>query len=290
MESVLYFVSINMTTVIMVLIGFLIIALFALTVYDILIRKNEAKQEVLEDFTDEFSCSENFHENYPPEPVDVKAPINEIKYVEEDPELEKTKAKIELEKLKEELAKQELKPEVPLEVPSFEEPAQEEPVKENPKILETFSPVAIETAEVKHEKESIEDDIEAYEASQEEDAIISLDELTKVMETRTFDNSTIEEDESIPISIDELYKQTKPTVKLDDFETVSSKISIEDVVDPLKMPRADNVSIISPIFGRLDEELDLELENTADLDKLNEEIRKTNEFLATLKELKSKLN
>lgn len=287
MESVLYFVSINMTTVIMVLIGFLIIALFALTVYDILIRKNEAKQEVLEDFTDEFSGSENFHENYPPEPVDVKAPINEIKYVEEDPELEKTKAKLELEKLKEELAKQNAGPAEALDVPLATK--EETIVKEEvAPVLETFSPLVIDSG-----KKAAEDfdDIKAFEDKQEEDAIISMDELSKVIKTRTIENTSYEEDESMPISIDELYQKSgKASIKLDDFETIDEKISIEDVVDPLRMPRAENVSIISPIFGRLDEEIDLKLENTADLDKLNEEIKKTNEFLKTLKELKSKLN
>ena len=35
---------------------------------------------------------------------------------------------------------------------------------------------------------------------------------------------------------------------------------------------------------------ELELENTANYEKLDEEIRKTNEFLATLKELQKKLD
>ena len=35
---------------------------------------------------------------------------------------------------------------------------------------------------------------------------------------------------------------------------------------------------------------DIELENTANFEKLDEEIRKTNEFLMTLKELQKKLD
>ena len=49
--------------------------------------------------------------------------------------------------------------------------------------------------------------------------------------------------------------------------------------------------IISPVFGiDTDEDLgNITLENTANLDKLSEEIRKTNEFLNTLKELRKNL-
>ncbi len=288
MEDILYFLSINMTTVIMVLIGLLIIALFALTIYDMMIKKKEAAELGLEDFTDEFSADENIEyiATYD-EPISTSDPIKEIKYVEEDPELEKTKAKLELEKLKEELAKQNAGPAEALDVPLATK--EETIVKEKvAPVLETFSPLVIDSG-----KKAAEDfdDIKAFEDKQEEDAIISMDELSKVIKTRTIENTSYEEDESMPISIDELYQKSgKASVKLDDFETIDEKISIEDVVDPLRMPRAENVSIISPIFGRLDEEIDLKLENTADLDKLNEEIKKTNEFLKTLKELKSKLN
>ena len=50
--------------------------------------------------------------------------------------------------------------------------------------------------------------------------------------------------------------------------------------------------IISPIYG-IERELtkeELELENTADYEKLDAEIKKTNEFLMTLKELQKKLD
>ena len=53
--------------------------------------------------------------------------------------------------------------------------------------------------------------------------------------------------------------------------------------------------IISPIYGIEKKDTDMspteiELENTANYDKLDEEIKKTNEFLMTLRELQKKLD
>lgn len=46
---------------------------------------------------------------------------------------------------------------------------------------------------------------------------------------------------------------------------------------------------ISPVYGIGVNEDKLQLEQTANLEKLNEEIRKTNEFLKALKEIKKEL-
>ena len=51
--------------------------------------------------------------------------------------------------------------------------------------------------------------------------------------------------------------------------------------------------VISPVYGIEKEEIsanELELENTANYEKLDEEIKKTNEFLMTLRELQKKLD
>ena len=52
--------------------------------------------------------------------------------------------------------------------------------------------------------------------------------------------------------------------------------------------------MISPVYGiehpNTSSATDIELENTANYEKLDEEIRKTNEFLMTLKELQKKLD
>ena len=77
-------------------------------------------------------------------------------------------------------------------------------------------------------------------------------------------------------------------VKLDDFNTIKEPVK--------KVYQEDHIfqksPIISPIFGIEKEEssTNMELENTANYEKFDDEIKKTNEFLTTLKELQKKLN
>ena len=73
---------------------------------------------------------------------------------------------------------------------------------------------------------------------------------------------------------------------LDNFDTVDkSKIYRDDIV-------FKSSPIISPIFGIEEKPSsnDMMLENTANYDKFDEEIKKTNEFIVTLKELQEKLD
>ena len=64
------------------------------------------------------------------------------------------------------------------------------------------------------------------------------------------------------------------------------KEEIETVKNDIKTIEFD-----SPIYGiKEDTTKNIELENTADYDKLDAEIKKTNEFLMTLRELQSKLD
>ena len=94
-----------------------------------------------------------------------------------------------------------------------------------------------------------------------------------------------------PGVIEEIHTEPsiKETVKLDDFaiKTGDHKFKISPV--------------ISPVYGTMEEEpkeivedfnanAKLKLEQTANLEKLDEELRKTNEFLAVLKELQKKLD
>ena len=82
-------------------------------------------------------------------------------------------------------------------------------------------------------------------------------------------------DGSIPVPIKP--KETK-TVKMDDFKTI-------------KTSKYRPTPVISPIFGlEKNYKKDLELENTANYEKLDEEIKKTNEFMMTLKELQQQQN
>ena len=168
----------------------------------------------------------------------------------------------------------------------------------------------------KLENEEKEENIELtkFETEQEENAIISLDELIAKGKTITEQNEVTQyqDDGNEPISIKELEerykrekeqvevlevkepKEEKPKLSIDDF------LSAKEKVTPLKEAYSEKKStyhpspIISPIYGIEEEPVKksttLELENTANYDKFDEEIRKTNEFLSKLKELQQKLD
>ena len=169
----------------------------------------------------------------------------------------------------------------------------------------------------KLENEEKEENIELtkFETEQEENAIISLDELIAKGKTITEQNEVTQyqDDGNEPISIQELEerykrekeqievleveeepKEEKPKLSIDDF------LSAKEKVTPLKEAYSENKTtyhpspIISPIYGIEEEPVrkntTLELENTTNLQKFDEEIRKTNEFLSKLKELQQKLD
>lgn len=216
----------------------------------------------------------------------------EIKYVEEDEELEKTKAQIELKNLKEELLKAELL---------------EKEKEKAKKVLEENAPT----------KDEI---IDEFESSQEENAIISLDEFNKISDRVYDENEEIQykDEGNEPISIQELEAlyNTKEIKALDDeFLDITVKeekpvVEVSDIKVDIKEPilkpatsivKTENIEksttkfknspIISPVFGldSNDNVSNIEVENTANLDKLSEEIKKTTEVLNTLKELRKNL-
>lgn len=188
-----------------------------------------------------------------------KEPVKEeIKYVDES--LEQTKAQQELQRLTEELKE----------------------IEDNPKNIELTN----------------------FELEQEETAIISLDELLKKGDT-LYDQNEItqyEDEGNEPINLKELEErfkeqQEKPKpVTLEDFKTAGtpSQVTIDEVMVNKEEKKFKSSPVISPIYGieknNVAKEDSLELENTANYEKLDEEIRKTNEFLQILKELQKKLD
>ena len=64
---------------------------------------------------------------------------------------------------------------------------------------------------------------------------------------------------------------------------------VEDLPEISSTKKFQSSPFISPVYGIGVNEDKLQLEQTANLEKLNEEIRKTNEFLKALKELKKNL-
>lgn len=147
-----------------------------------------------------------------------------------------------------------------------------------------------------------------YEERQEESAIISLEELVlkskKLYEANELSQYADEGDE--PISLQELEKKVeKRAASYDEPFVIENVVSIEDMVEEkeyVQVP-ADNLNvvdkkfksspIISPVYGIEEDgvnEKDIELENTANYEKLDAEIKRTTEFLMTLKELQKRLD
>ena len=169
----------------------------------------------------------------------------------------------------------------------------------------------------KLENEDKEENIELtkFETEQEENAIISLDELIAKGKTITEQNEVTQyqDDGNEPISIQELEeryrkekeqvevleveeepKAQKPKLSIDDFLSAKEKVPSINEAYTEKKSTYHPSPIISPIYGIEEEPVKknttLELENTANYEKFDEEIRKTNEFLSKLKELQQKLD
>lgn len=192
----------------------------------------------------------------------------------------------------------------------------------------------------KAEQEAKTIDLTSYEEEQEENAIISLDELMKKSkEMYTSNEITQYADEgNEPISIEDLERRmqavkedittiTTPVenheqsassiveelepvkVTLADFNTIKVTEPVEQTIDeqptsitvesvkPLSESyqntrKFERTPVISPIYGieKTETAENIALENTANYDKLDEEIKKTNEFLMTLRELQKNLD
>jgi len=388
--------------VIIVLVAIIVLLILAIIVLDIINRKKnqnsslenddllldeEEKKELLAQSGEKgtvLSCNEfdvNQEKNESiSEKVDMvpKAkPIEEIKYVEENDELEKTKAKIELESLKEELMRQEeerirdeaIKENITLEVkeslkavePTVLEPEKAvispeaglnndvvEPTMQDLKTIvatvdnaETVNKEKIEVAEIagaideqikKEEaaKEAnlvrvnevqedlnellemgINEKITLHEDEQEEKAILSVEQFDRISDevydsNEVVQNAYLDEGEE-PISLQELENlyntREMKTVKLDNFTEIDRKTETPKIIidekeikkmedlPPIALDKKFKSSpFISPVYGISKTKESIELEQTANLDKLNEEIKKTNEFLKTLKELQKNLD
>lgn len=169
----------------------------------------------------------------------------------------------------------------------------------------------------KAEEETRNIDLTSYEEAQERDAIISLDELIKKSKEMYANNeiTQYEDEGNEPISLADLEKKYAKSlvteiekeaiepvlVEQEEKEPIHEQLAIEDF-ENIKIEEKRPVyqetfkykpsPIISPIYGieKTPSQADIELENTANYEKLDEEIKKTNEFLMTLKELQKHLD
>ena len=159
--------------------------------------------------------------------------------------------------------------------------------------------------EIVIEEENYSDTINSFEEKQEEDAIISLDELLEKGKSLYDSNEKTQyiDDDTAPISLEELATQAGGVIthydepfiienvvpKEELIENVSEVMVMDDfnTVKDNNIKRFKNTPFISPIYGI--DKRELELENTANYDKFDKEINKSNEFIMSLKDLQDKL-
>ena len=127
-------------------------------------------------------------------------------------------------------------------------------------------------------KDPFEDTITNFEIEQEENAIISLDELTKISNNLYDSNEYIQYDDgNEPITIDEVINKYNYNLQteVDNTNNVLVNNVMDDIVPKTRMERL---------------EYEMAFENTANFDKLDMEMRRTNDFLNSLNELYEKQN
>ena len=248
--------------------------------------------------------------------LNIKESAN-VKYVEENAELEKTKAKMELENLREKLKQEEeekqrlIAEKLALEEEKKSQKEQIEiledtivdlkpvvdkvkEIEEDEKTKEIEIPIARKVEELEKTKELNIPVIPAVDLSNdEEDAIISYEELKNAQNFGYTDeemyNNVDEEDAIISVQeLEKLYNESqKIEVSLEDKKEINN---IESNTVNVEKENFKNSPNISPVYGYAKTDQDLVLEQTQNLEKLNEEIRKTNEFLKMLKDLKKNLD
>lgn len=131
---------------------------------------------------------------------------------------------------------------------------------------------------------SLEDTLTNLETIEEENAIISYQELLENTHDLTM---ALEDDGDEPITLDEVFKLFNGSN--------DNGIVINEALEAIPIEDAyhgefNSTPYLSPINGVESESLaEIQLENTANLEKLDKEIRKTNQFLNILNELKKNL-
>ena len=128
-------------------------------------------------------------------------------------------------------------------------------------------------------KDPFEDTITNFEIEQEENAIISLDELSKISNNLYDSNEIVQYDDgNEPITIDEVINKYNNNLQTEVDNT--NNVLVNNVMNDIVMPKTR--------VERL--EYEMAFENTANYDKLDIEMRQTNDFLNSLKEVHEKHN
>lgn len=225
-------------------------------------------------------------------PIKVKEESVEPKYMEEIIPTPKSDVK--------EMTYNELKEDVEeLEYYDRTEPNREEALSELARITKELEEQANE--------ERMQSDIRSYEDEREKEAIISYDELL-----HKTGQVEVSDEVNAPISVNELNIKEEDPIKSELTEAIAKATGEEPVIlQSIEETDISNLKedvsitstinneirkfkrspIISPIYGIENNKIEkqMEFENTANYEKLDAEIKKTNEFLSTIKELQKKL-
>ena len=241
---------------------FLLLIVIILTISELLNRKKEI---ILEEEQEEFS------------PIQKEEMIEMTTQVQEEV-LENNN--IEIQEVNEVVADEEIES-LDLEPPMIKKI---ETVETN---LDNKEKALVELAKIEDTLEhqvSLEDTLTNLETIEEENAIISYQELLENTNELT---TVMEDDGDEPITLDEVFKLFNGNN--------DDGIIINESLEALPIEEAyqgefNSSPYLSPINGVEGENLaDIQLENTANLEKLDKEIRKTNQFLNILNELKKNL-
>lgn len=223
---------------------------------------------------------------------------NSVEKIEtENIKIEKMENTTEEKKAEVEEIKQEVEPIEINEVAAKQDEIEELIIDDEPIIKKIESPdtLSIEPVEkakmelLKAEEEivnqpSLEDTLTNLETIEEENAIISYQELLENTNDLTM---ALEDDGDEPITLDEVFKLFNGSN--------DNGIVINEALEAIPIEDAyhgefNSTPYLSPINGVENESLaEIQLENTANLEKLDKEIRKTNQFLNILNELKKNL-
>lgn len=332
MENILTFFQQNETTVVISMISVIIVLMTVIIIID---KVSKKKDNIYASFGESLDNDILDKENSPKmesygnikqdlelpvlKSVNHTAPVTTIKYVEENEELEKTNARLELQALKENLIEKEKNNELEVkEVINNLQPVEsiitsQPEIKESEEVLNSFNDTnmvitipleenkSIEQVELKENVEKVKDIIDKYEDEQEENAIISVDEVNNLSEEvlDAYANNYKDEEDS-PISIKELEVlfntrelNEMELEKINQGKTIITEEEMQKEREKLPDFKDDGsfktTPFISPVFGLTEEQDNILLEQTANYEKLNDEIKRTNEFLVALKELKKNL-
>lgn len=136
-----------------------------------------------------------------------------------------------------------------------------------------------------------------FERMQEDTAIISLDELlAKAGKIYAENEETGYQDEgNEPISITEIEERRNNKVEIQEENKEDFEVTITPIEELYTYDhKFKETPIISPVYGLRTEDArkstEIELENTANYEKFDMEIKKTNKFIRTLKDLQKNLD